>query len=386
MADQNKFDTTHWDVDSVHRESQGEPEKPRREKKKKINWLAYIAFVLIVSALLAGIGWLLANDLCALNKKPLTATITVDEGDSLGKVASKLKKAGLIEYKGFFMLFGSIADANEKIDPGIYELDTDMDYRALIAHMKSYTPSDGTVMVTVPEGYTVMDIIKLMADKGVSSADALTEAAKNHVFSDYSFVDNDNLNNISRLEGYLFPDTYEFYIGEQPISALNRMLENYQAKITGELTDAINGSGYNMKQIMTMASIIEKESIGDDEERAKIASVLYNRLQTSNHETVGYLQLDSTVDYAMEVMGIPDADFSTKLESPYNTYLYQGLPAGPICNPGLSSIQAALHPASTDYYYFAYGKDGVSHFFRTYDEHLNFVNSDMYATAAELGK
>ena len=284
------------------------------------------------------------------------------------------------------MLFGSIADANEKIDPGIYELDTDMDYRALIAHMKSYTPSDGTVMVTVPEGYTVMDIIKLMADKGVSSADALTEAAKNHVFSDYSFVDNDNLDNISRLEGYLFPDTYEFYIGEQPISALNRMLENYQAKITGELTDAINGSGYNMKQIMTMASIIEKESIGDDEERAKIASVLYNRLQTSNHETVGYLQLDSTVDYAMEVMGIPDADFSTKLESPYNTYLYQGLPAGPICNPGLSSIQAALHPASTDYYYFAYGKDGVSHFFRTYDEHLNFVNSDMYATAAELGK
>ena len=77
MADQNKFDTTHWDADSVRRESQGEPEKPRREKKKKINWLAYTAFVLIVSALLAGIGWLLANDLCALNKKPLTATITV---------------------------------------------------------------------------------------------------------------------------------------------------------------------------------------------------------------------------------------------------------------------------------------------------------------------
>ena len=107
----------------------------------------------------------------------------------------------------------------------------------------------------------------------------------------------------------------------------------------------------------------------------EIASVLYNRLQTSNHETVGYLQLDSTVDYAMEVMGIPDADFSTKLESPYNTYLNKGLPPGPIANPGLESIMAALNPESTNYYYYALGDDGVHHFFTSYSEHQAFLNS-----------
>ncbi|NLU25460.1 MAG: endolytic transglycosylase MltG [Clostridiales bacterium] len=386
MSDPNQFETTSWNADEVRLQSEAPSERQHPRKKRKFNWLTYTAFVLIVSAILAGVGWLLANDLCALNKKPLTATITVDEGDSLGKIAKKLKKAGIIEYKGFFVLFGTIAHASAKIDPGIYDLNTDMDYRALISKMQTYTPDSGTVQVTVPEGYTVMDTINLLAEKEVASVDSLTEAAKNYVFSDYPFIDNENLNDISRLEGYLFPDTYEFYIGEQSTSALERMLDNFQTKMEGELTNAVNSSGYTMDQIITMASIIQKESIGDETENANIASVLYNRLQTDNHETVGYLQLDSTINYAMDLLNIPDEDFSTELDSPYNTYLYQGLPKGPICNPGLAAIQAAISPSSTDYYYFAYGKDGVSHFFRTYDEHLNFVNSSMYATAAELQK
>ena len=107
--------------------------------------------------------------------------------------------------------------------------------------------------------------------------------------------------------------------------------------------------------------------------------MFYNRLSGDNSEIGTALQSDATIYYALHIAGMDDTQFSTDLDSPYNTYKHGGLPAGPICNPSLSSIKAAVHPSDTGYYYFAYGKDGVSHFFRTYDEHLAFVNSDMYA-------
>ena len=127
-----------------------------------------------------------------------------------------------------------------------------------------------------------------------------------------------------------------------------------------------------------MASLIEKEAIGDDEERKNIASVLYNRMEHPEMETGGLLQLDSTIYYILRNNGRDDSEFSTSIDSPYNTYLYQGLPSGAICNPSRSALMAAVYPNDTDYYYFAYGIDDVSHFFYNYNEHLNFVNSDMY--------
>lgn len=123
-----------------------------------------------------------------------------------------------------------------------------------------------------------------------------------------------------------------------------------------------------------MASIIEREA-ANDEERADIASVIYNRLN-SNYN---YLELDSTVYYAA---GLMDKEFDTELDSPYNTYKHSGLPVGPICNPGLASINAALEPNSTSYMYFAYGVDEVSHFFTSYNDFLNFINSDQYDSGA----
>ena len=207
---------------------------------------------------------------------------------------------------------------------------------------------------------------------------ALTDAAKNHVF-DYTFVDNENLGSITRLEGFLFPDTYEFFHKEDAVSALDRLLSNFQTRVSGELLTDIENSQYSLREIVTLASIIEKEAIGDDEERANISSVFYTRLSGDNSEIGTALQSDATIYNALHIAGMDDTQFSTDLDSPYNTYKHGGLPAGPICNPSLSSIKAAVHPNDTGYYYFAYGKDGVSHFFRTYDEHLAFVNSDMYA-------
>ena len=126
-----------------------------------------------------------------------------------------------------------------------------------------------------------------------------------------------------------------------------------------------------------MASLIEKESIGDDTERKNISSVIHNRLENPDSNKGGRaLQLCSTINYIMKHDGVKT--FDTEIDSPYNTYINPGLTPGPICNPGLSAIEAAIYPADTDYYFFALGKDGKSHFFTDYNEHLKFINSGEY--------
>ena len=377
MSDYQNSDTAKWDAQEVRKQASGQGPKPK--KKRRLGWLGYLAGVIVASFLLAGIGWLAINDVCALNKAPLTATIEVESGDSVGTVATKLKKAGLINSKLLFMITSPVFHASRYIQPGVYELNTDMDFNCLIKSMQPTGGVAATVTVTIPEGYTVEQIIQLLAENDVSDAAALEESAKNHVFDKFDFVDNENLGSITRLEGFLFPDTYEFFHKEDAVSALDRLLSNFQTRISGDLLTDIENSRYSLREIVTLASIIEKEAIGDDEERANISSVFYNRLSGDNSEIGTALQSDATIYYALHIAGMDDTQFSTDLDSPYNTYKHGGLPAGPICNPSLSSIKAAVHPNDTGYYYFAYGKDGVSHFFRTYDEHLAFVNSDMYA-------
>ena len=377
MSDYQNSDTAKWDAQEVRKQASGQGPKPK--KKRRLGWLGYLAGVIVASFLLAGIGWLAVNDVCALNKAPLTATIEVESGDSVGTVAGKLKKAGLINSKLLFMITSPVFHASRYIQPGVYELNTDMDFNCLIKSMQPTGGVAATVTVTIPEGYTVEQIIQLLAENDVSDAAALEESAKNHVFDKFDFVDNENLGSVSRLEGYLFPDTYEFFHKEDAVSALDRLLSNFQTRVSGDLLTDIENSQYSLREIVTLASIIEKEAIGDDEERANISSVFYNRLSGDNSEIGTALQSDATIYYALHIAGMDDTQFSTDLDSPYNTYKYGGLPVGPICNPSLSSIKAAVHPNDTGYYYFAYGKDGVSHFFRTYDEHLAFVNSDMYA-------
>ena len=381
MSDRKKTGTTSWNAEQVRRETSRKPAGKKDGKKKvRLGWLWYILGVIMASALLAGVGWLMVNDVCALNKEPLTATIRVEKDDTVRDVTKKLKDAGLIESKLLFSVFGMIFDAEETITPGTYELDTDMDFRCLIESMQtslSLVPPN-VVLVTIPEGYNVMETIQTLAANGVCSEEELIEAAKYHVFTEYDFVDNTNLGDITRLEGYLAPDTYEFFEDEAAASALGRLIENFSYWMNVDVRDAIIKSGYTLDEIVTMASLIEKEAIGDDEERKNIASVLYNRIENPSFETYGLLQLDSTIYYILRSQGLPDEYFSTSIESGYNTYLYPGLPVGAICNPSRSALMAAVYPNDTDYYYFAYGIDDVSHFFYDYNEHLNFVNSDMY--------
>ncbi|MCI7713375.1 MAG: endolytic transglycosylase MltG [Clostridiales bacterium] len=381
MADYKRGDTASWDTEQVRRSQSGQTapsRRPRKRKKRRFNIFTYLLFVLITSAILAGVGWLLINDLCAFNKEDITATIEVTADDTVSTIADKLEDAGLIQYKWFFKLFATVADAKDKIGTGTYELNTDMDYRALIVgmHNSSGNLNSDTVRITIPEGYTVAQIIHLMAEKGVNTEENLLEAAKTAAF-DYEYIDN-NSEDISRLEGYLFPDTYDFYLNEKPANALNRLIKNFDSKLDDDLLAQAEARGYDLKKIITIASLIEKETDGTDQ--VKIASVIYNRLDGPGDKggTYGLLQIDASLLYALpdHEGAITNADKQT--DSKYNLYKYAGLPPTPIANPGLASIEAALEPAETNYYYYALGKDGKHHFSATLQEHNAFLNSSDY--------
>ena len=398
MADYKSGDTASWDSEQVRRSQSNSPARRsqsgssgrrtqdsqppanrRRRKKRHFNVVTYILFVLVTSAILAGVGWLLINDLCAFNKENITATIEVTADDTIGSIADKLHDAGLIEYKWFFRLFATVADAKDKIGTGTYELNTEMDYRALILgmHNSSGNLNSDTVRVTIPEGYTVSQIIKLLAENGVNTEENLLEAAKTANF-DYDYIDN-NSEDISRLEGYLFPDTYDFYLNEKASSALNRLIKNFNSKLDEEKLAQAEARGYDLQDIITIASLIEKETDGTDQ--ANIASVIYNRLEGPGDKggTYGMLQIDASLLYALPDHTGPITNEDKQVDSKYNLYKYAGLPPTPIANPGLASIETALDPADTNYYYYALGKDGKHHFSSTLAEHNAFLNSGDYA-------
>ena len=382
MAKYKNGDTASWDAEQVRRGEQVQKRRQvtpkQRKKRKRINPLLYILFVLVTSAILASVGWLLISDLCAFNKDYVETTVEVNADDNVRSVAEKLENAGLIEYKWFFRMFASVAKADEKIGMGTYTLNTEMDYRALIVGMRSSSGNmkAETVRVTIPEGYTVEQTIKLLAKNNVCSEEDLLEVARTYNFK-YDFINNET-EDLSRLEGYLFPDTYEFYVGAKASSALDKLISTFNSKLDEDLVAQAKERGYDLKKIIVIASLIEKETDGTDHD--KIASVIYNRLDGPGDKggTYGMLQIDAALLYALpgHEGGITNEDKA--VDSPYNLYKKAGLPPTAIANPGLNSIKAALQPAETDYYYYALGKDGQHRFFTNYNDHVNFLNSGDY--------
>jgi len=412
MNRDDRYHTTSWDGQQQpqrqapaggagERTAKPAPAKPAARKKKKkarrrgmnpiLGFILWVIIVIVVSVVLACVGWMLANDMCAFNKAELTATVevtedwidrveTVEDEDgekrevtyyNMETAAAALKEAGLIEYEWFFRLFAWVYNGDEKITQGTFVLDTDMDYMALIRGMRATGGTAVTVDVSIPEGYSVRQILNLLAENGVGTIEDLEDAAANHVF-DYGFVDNENLGDITRLEGYLFPDTYEFYVGANPVIALNSMLRNFDSKIynNGELMELFSESEYEMQDIITIASLIEKETDGSD--RSNISSVIYNRLNNAA-ETAYFLQIDAALVYAAG-REITQDDYQN-LDSPYNLYTHTGLPPTPIGNPGLASIKAALSPADTNYYFYVLGADGKHIFNETLAGHQKTIAS-----------
>lgn len=374
------------------------PEKPApkgRQKRERVRLpagiraLIYVVCVLGSAALLALAAWVCADDVLALTKPDEVVTVVVEEGDDLKAVAHTLHENGLIEFEWLFRFYGWFSHAERKIDPGTYELNKVFDYHALVNGMIAGAQTRATVTVLIPEGYECSQIFALLEEKGVCSAEALSQTAAEHEY-DYDFLSELPYGEENRLEGYLFPDTYEFYVDDDPVNVIDKFLHNFgnkfdetmlaaiddlnatlRAKMTanGFSAEEIEESMMNWDKIVIVASLIEKEAAVSSE-RTKISSVIYNRLCSKLYPC---LQIDATVQYALgerkENLTAEDLNIS----SPYNTYNNAGLPVGPIANPGLSALKAALYPADTGYFFYALDTDGTHHFSETYYEHNDFL-------------
>ena len=353
-----------------------ERRRNRRRRKRRDNpafafFGTVIYFVLAAAAaiMLAKFAWLCADDVLALTKEDTVASVSIGEHETLDSITDKLYDAGLINYPWLFKIYGKYSHVENKVSPGVYELNTLYDYHALVNSMAG-SSNRMTTQITIIEGRTCEEIFAQLEEAGICSVTSLEEAAANAQF-DYEFLQDLPYGEKNRLEGFLFPDTYEFYLNDDAENVLDKFLSTFDKRMDDELMARVAESGYSLREILTVASIIQEEAANSKED-STVASVIYNRL---NSESLRRLQMDSTVYYGAGLLG---ESFDTNLDSPYNTYVVEGLPAGPIANPGMDTIQAALYPSTTDYYYFAYGKDGVSHFYSDWDSFEAFLASDEY--------
>ncbi len=351
-------------------------------------WLALVVFI---GAGLGRMIWQVAADMLAFGREDQAVTITISSEDDLDAITDKLYDTGLIEYKSVFKFYGKLAKAEQKIKPGTYHLNTIYDYNALVKKMSSYA-ARATTKVVLPEGYTCAQIFQLLEEAGVCKAADLENAAMNADLSKYWFLEGVDRSSPNCLEGYLFPDTYEFYLDYEPELVLAKLLRNFDVRFSDamqEKLDALNLTLADMmrshglpesyieshritiRELVIIASMIEKETSGN-EESYYIASVIYNRL--TNPGEYPYLNIDATLVYVVGHSPLTQEDLA--LDSPYNTYLYKGLVPGPIANPGVASLNAALSPESTEYYFYALNPSTGSHeFFKTYKAHQNFLES-----------
>jgi UPF0755 protein len=299
------------------------------------------------------------------NAEPIE--LKIHRGMRAKAIADLLEKKKLIRSSLAFQLVGCLTGTIRKLQGGTYRLSGAVSTPEIIHQLKT-----GKVVMrrlTAPEGMTIAQIDELWANNNFGDAGAFIEAARSSNLSRAKLRERQARYGIEgeTLEGYLFPNTYQFPDGAPPDQVIEMMLDEFNRQWTHELDEEAKLLGWSTHEIITLASIIEKET-KVDEERPLISAVFHNRMHRGWR-----LEADATALYALGNPGRPPNAADLKVDSPYNTYLYNGLPPGPICNPGLASILAALRPASAGYLYFVALGDGRHHFSATIEEHQRMI-------------
>ena len=300
------------------------------------------------------------------------ATVTIANGDGARKIAENLEEAGVIQSARLFRVLVAFMGIENELQAGDYEFDKGM--TTLTAIDRIHRGVTAPLMVTIPEGLRVEEIAKLLEEKGVlSKGDFL--AALDEDYSEAFLPEKDDGD--GNLQGYLFPATYGFSRSTSGRQAVQQMLDAFDKQVVAEVQPQLGTAGLTVHQVITLASIIEREAV-KPEERPLIASVFLNRMK------VGVaIQADPTVQFALandsdnvDKYGYWKKELSLadlEVDSPYNTYKNAGLPPGPIACPGLDSIRAVLRPARTNYFFFVAKDDGSHVFAETLEEHLRNV-------------
>lgn len=370
------------DLDGIsQQETTAVPKKKKAKKKKRRRGRVFSALlitfvVLAVSILISALVMTFGRDVLGINNDTKTRIIDIPSGSNTSEIAEILKNEGIINHPTLFVFFAGRSDKDGQFTAGEHELRPDMAYETIFEELASPAMNEaGTVKLAFPEGITLREAADMLESTGVCDADDFIDffnkdARYGYAYESYlpSFVNE----KFYAMEGYLFPDTYIFYEDMDVDLVCQKILENFNSKITPEYYERLEELDITLDQMLTLASMIQAEA-GTIEQMSKISSVFWNRL---NHPTdYPKLQSDPTGNYVEEVIkpNIKNAD--PKTFNTYDTYESNGLPPGAICNPGLDAIRAALYPADTDYYYF-YSNLATreTYFSRTYEEHEAVIN------------
>lgn len=359
-------------------------EKKRKKQVGKKNGclfkMIWGVMVLLVSAVLAQYLLTGINDMLAVNRNGSKENVqqvfvTIPASATTAQVADILVKNGIISRADFFSLFSKITKNDNAYKEGTYKLDATMDYEAIISSLQS-SSNRQWVEVQITEGKNVQEIADLLEKSNVCKAKDFLKAANSSDFdANYDFLK--AITNADKryykLEGYLFPDTYRFYLNDDPKDVIKKFLANYRDKmkvnITDEVQKKIDAKKMSMDQILTVASLIQAEA-SDSADMLKVSSVIYNRLQFGKKHNIYTLDMDSTVWYPYRKKADVPADIVNTFKSNYDTTTIQGLPPGPICNPGVEAINAAINEVDTNYFYFCHDtKTGQPYYATTPAEH-----------------
>lgn len=302
-----------------------------------------------------------------------TVQVTIPEGASVTKIASILKDAGLIKYEKAFVKRLQESEYKGKLQSGTFTLNTGMNTLEMMAAMSPVVDYEAPIdTLVVPEGYTVEMIAQRCAEQGICSEQGFLNAVQSVTKTDFPYLADvpEGAEVEYKLQGYLFPATYDIYDYTTAESLVAWMLDTFEYYYSGDIEARAMELGYSSYDVITMASIVEREAKVSDE-RSTIAGVIMNRLDIDMP-----LQMCPTVLYPI-TDGMYDQSQvlyeDLEIDSPYNTYKYSGLPVGPICNPGLSCIEAVLYPEEHDYYYYHVDneEEGTHIFTETYQEHVD---------------
>ncbi len=377
----------------VHKNRQAKRQAPSRPKaKSKFGriWSRFIwpvlrpaVSILIGLLIVVGVGVMAFKYAYTNYFSPVDAASTeeidvvINTNDSLATIANKLEEAGIIRNSKIFKYYVDFSDMSSKLLAGKFTLSPSMTFDDIISILKRSSAAAETTRLTFAEGISVETYAALFTQEGVLENDLsfMDKVTTGLDYTKYWFIQEvlakEATTEKSRkyvLEGYLFPETYDFYISSTADQAIEKLLDQFEKVFTDEYRERAEELGMSVDDVVILASMIEKEAKEDD--FAKVSAVFHNRLEIEQP-----LQSCATHRYFMEEKKLVYSGDELKIDSPYNTYLYGGLPIGPICNPGKAAIEAALWPEESYlgvYYYFCLGDPatGETIFSKTYEEHL----------------
>ncbi len=364
-------------------------EKNKAKRNQKMFNLVWLVMVILMGVVLSQVLLVGINDMLAINREKTARTveISIPADPSIEDVADILYENDVIDRPNFFIIYANTTTSAENFRQGEYTIDTDKDYEAIINFLQSNVNRTDIVTVQITEGMNLVEIANKLHEEGVvKNVQEFLDVCNSDVFNeDFEFLEKleDRGERYYKLEGYLFPDTYDFYLNEDSESIVSKMLNNFENKVyltedryfgsskSHTLSEYVKKSDYSMDEIITIASIIQAEAANADD-MYYVSSILHNRLENGVAMGVSQLNCDCTVYYPYrEYDDVPESIRDT-YKSTYDTNTFSGLPAGPICNPSLEAIKAAIDPYETSYYFFCHSssEDGSTPYYATtIDEH-----------------